>query len=175
MLRIISSWIVSTVSQLSKINKVVLVLLIGLVCPELAGANFMKSHVYPIDFVFYKTVIGFIYITGACIGFHLAKIELSRKRKWYCLLIGVLSCCMLVSASFNLVMINTEWYNALTYYKNGENNPVSWAVIYKGIELGIMALMVINGFYNIPHMDTGDPIGYKNANWRDTHNNQSKF
>ena len=152
---------------------IIFALLVSKLLGPITDTSFYQDYLYSIDFNLYILAISATYISAAFLCYKIALYELKTHNHLACCLISALSICMLISALFNLIMIDGNMYSLLVNIKQGEM-WWSWKNLYKAVEFSVIIGMVINGLNKIPYMDANDPIGYKAANWRDSNNYQGK-
>ena len=123
---------------------VLVTLIAGVICQLLSNSYFVQEVIYEYSYLWYKLSIAAVYLSFSLACVKLAKKEVFSNRNKNALLISVLCLCMLVTAAFNVVMINEYMFYALTDYKSGRN--LSWKNIYLSIELAVLTLVITDGF-----------------------------
>jgi hypothetical protein len=123
--------------------KVLVTLIAGLFSQLLSNSDIVQIVIYNHSYLWYKLTISAIYLSFALCCVKLAVTEVDSQRNYSATLISVLCLCMLITASFNIAMIDTGMFYTLNEYKTGYG--MSWKNIYLTIELLIATMVIANG------------------------------
>jgi len=126
------------------------ILVLSLSSPLIVSSDVFEGYIYESGYVIYSSAIAIIYLVFALIGSRLAKLELNKSNNFNAILIGSLSICMVVTACFNLAMIDKVTYQSLLEIKSGPG--LSWSSIYTSIEILIAFIVGANGLNYLAHM-----------------------
>ena len=122
---------------------VFLTLVAGLVSQLLSNSFLVRIEVYSYSYDVYILTVASIYLSSALCCVKLAVAEVNNQRNISAILISALCLCMLITALFNIAMIDRELFYIFNEYKSGDG--ISWKNIYLAIELSIIILVIYNG------------------------------
>ena len=147
---------------------VLLTLIVGFTCQQLASVNTITSYLSSESYIAYRVYCALVYVLGSSCMMIIAIKQLNKNNNFVCFLMCTLCACMAVSAIFNSLMINYEIYNALIPFKN------AWKEWYLSIEILISLIVGGNGLNYLAHVDIC-PHGKRNAIIRhNVNSNQGK-
>jgi len=127
--------------------RVLVTLIAGLFSQLLSDSYVVQVEIYNYSYLWYKLTIATIYLSFALCCVKLAVKEVDSHRNYSATLISILCLCMLITALFNIVMIDVVMFYTLNEYKSGDG--LSWKNIYLAIEILIMIMVIANGIFAI--------------------------
>ena len=122
---------------------VLVTLIAGLLSQLLSNSDLVQVSIYDYSYAWYKLTIAAIYLSSSLLCVKLAVMEVDNQRNKSATLVSILCLCMLITAVFNIVMINETLFYILTDYKSGAG--LSWKNIYRAVELIITIMVITNG------------------------------
>ncbi len=114
--------------------RLLLCLLASLLSAPIVSSEFFETYIYNIDYTTYRLSMAISYILLSFVGVRLAIKELQLNSIFYCLLICLLSLCMLTTGTLNAIMSIPEMYHLLKPWKSGSDG-FTWKNIYLSIEV----------------------------------------
>jgi len=120
--------------------KIPMALLASFGCGLITDWPIYQVHLYAMGDFVYLTSIAATYMLAAYICLKMAKSELKNHHNLSCSMIGALSFCMLITAIFNLIMLEPSTYYALIDLKEGSG--LSWKNAYRAVEFAVVIGMI---------------------------------
>jgi hypothetical protein len=122
-------------------------LVAGLISQLLSDSYIVRVVIYGIGYELYVLTVAAIYLSFALCCVKLAAKEVDSHQNYSATLISILCLCMLITALFNIAMIDVAMFYTLNEYKSGDG--MSWKNIYLAIEILIMTMVIANGIFAI--------------------------
>lgn len=124
--------------------RLILCLLASLSTAPIVSSELFEVHIYDIDYTIYRLSMAAVYLFLSLIAARFAIKELQSNNVFYCMLICLLSLCMLTTGILNAIMSNPEMYHLLKPWKSGSDG-FTWKNIYLSIEVLVGFVVAKNG------------------------------